>query len=150
MKAFTRFSKIQFLLIALLIVAALPGIAQAYLICRSDPVVKLSNGMTLDLSASISTLPTQVRTVHYELHVPVGISMIAVHHTSAWPASQETFSFYADQPAGSYNVITSVSTTKGDARIDANAMVVSQGGGKLGTYSVSGVEGQRLSLFFHT
>ncbi len=150
MKRIARLIHIPLLLIAILIVIALPGEADAYMLCRSDPIVVLSNGTALDLTTSLSTLPMQVEEVHYELHVPAGLSMVVAIHTPAWLTSQETFSFFADQAPGQYHVITSASTTEGDAQVTADATLVSLLNIKLGHYTASGIEGQVLSLFFHT
>ncbi len=137
------------LLTALSLLAILSGAAQASLLCRSDPVVILSNGMTLDLGASISVLPWQVREVHYELHVPVGVSMVVAIHTPAWLTSQETFATVADQPPQQYETVTTVYTTAGNAQVTADTTLVSLLNIKLGHYTVSGFEGRALALWFH-
>ncbi|HVU11189.1 MAG TPA: hypothetical protein VHD90_07915 [Phototrophicaceae bacterium] len=137
------------LLLALSLLAILSGAAQASMLCRSDPVVILSNGMTLDLGASISVLPWQVREVHYELHVPVGVSMIAAIRTPAWLTSQETFAVVADQQPKQYEAITTVYTSDGNAQVTADTTLVSLLNIKLGHYSVSGLEGRALALWFH-
>lgn len=147
MRKATRFFQVL-LLVALFSTIIVSGQVQARLRCRSDPAVILSNGMILDIGANISTLPWQVTEAHYELHVPVGVSMVAAIHTPTWLTSQETFTFYADQPAGQYQVITTVHTTEGDASVVADTTLVSLQGIRLGRYTVSGMEGEALSVSF--
>lgn len=137
-----------FIIMALIIALTVPGLVHASLLCRSDPVVVLSNGVTLDIGALISTLPMQVKEVHYELHVPVGVSMIAAIHTPTWLTSQETFTVYADQPRNQYKVTTVVYTTQGNADVVAETLLVSLFGIKLGRYTAAGKEGERLSVTF--
>ena len=145
-----QFIKIQFILVLVLSVAllALPGAAQASLLCRSDPTVLLSNGMALDLSAYISSYVWQVKAAHYELHVPSGVSLVAVIQTPTWLTSQETFSIYADQHPGDYTTITTVHTTLGNASVVAQTVLLAATDLALGSSSVSGLEGQSLALSF--
>jgi len=139
----------RFLVFVVLLAALiLPQTAQAYLMCRSDPVVILSNGMILDLDADISTLPMQVKEVHYELHLPQGVRVLAVIRTRAWLTSQETFTVYADQNPQQYQTVTTVHTTVGNATVSAVAILVSALNIKLGFYQVLGSEGDALTLSF--
>ncbi len=148
MKRISGRSRIKVLIVALVALLVIPFTAYASLMCRSDPVVILSNGMTLDIGASISTLPWQVTEVHYELHVPRGVSLILAIHTPTWLTSQETFTLIADQPARSYNVVTTVRTNVGNATVSADTILVSALRLRLGGYSATGMEGQRLSVSF--
>ncbi len=143
----SRLLRIQIFVI-LLVVCALPGIVQAALMCRADPVVILSNGMILDIGATISTLPWQVEEVHYELHIPVGVRMITAIHTPTWLTSQETFTVVANQSPNQYRVYTTVHTSEGDASVVADTTLVSALKINLGRFTVSGFEGQRLALGF--
>lgn len=155
MKKAKRFIQLQALLIALFIIAALPGQASAFMLCRSDPQVILSNGMVLDFGATISTLPMFVEEVHYELHVPVGVKMILAVHTPTWLTSQETFTFFADQKPGEYKIYTQVETTQGDASVTADATLVAVGlqnlqllKTRLGVFTAPGREGDWLKIAF--
>src|SRR5436305_10619659 len=65
--------------------------------CRSDPVVTLSNGHALDLSAVVDDTTTDVRQVSYTLHAPLGTWVTSEVDTSAL-GPRDTFPFYADQP----------------------------------------------------
>jgi len=44
--------------------------------CRSDPVVLLSTGVAVDLSAAIDDAATDVQQVAYTVHAPVGTSVV--------------------------------------------------------------------------
>lgn len=93
----------------------------AGLFCRSDPVIILSNGVIIDTGVSVDTLPWNVQEVHYELHAPVGTSLVLAIHTPTWISSYETFTFVADQQPGQY-AITAVARTsdeEGSAILDA-------------------------------
>jgi len=146
-------SKIDYLkrsifLIALTVIFMLPAAAEAKLACRSDPAVILSNGDILDIGATVSTLPWDVKEIHYELHIPQGISMILAIHTPTWLTSQETFTVYADQAPNQYKVATLVTTNSGNASVTADATLVSATNISLGLHSVSGMENTFLWVAF--
>ena len=147
MTKISRFIRIQLLLV-LLTIFMLSGAVHAELLCRSDPVVILSNGVTLDIGATISTLPWKVREVHYELHIPRGVFMLVAIHTPTWLTSQETFTVFSDQDSNQYLVTTQVTTTEGDATVVADTTLVSALNINLGRFTVSGLERTRLSLWF--
>jgi hypothetical protein len=147
MKKIARLVQIQFFLV---LVAAfiLPGVVNAGLLCRSDPVVILSNGVTLDIGANINVLPWQVKEVHYELHIPNGVSLVLAIHTPAWLTSQETFSVFSDQVSGQYEVVTTVTTSLGNATVVADTTLVSALNVNLGRFMVSGPEQAPLAVWF--
>ncbi len=129
------------LLFALIFVFAVPAVAQARIVaCRSDPVVILSNGTILDLSAEVSTLLLNVEQVHYELHVPVGVTAIAWIHTPAWLTSQETFTIIADQQPNTYAASSRAITKDGDATVTTHFLLLSLLGVKLDYDAASGPE----------
>src|SRR5262245_7688398 len=90
MKRTAAFIHISFVFIVLALFV-LPKAVDAALLCRSDPAVILSNGLTLDIGANISTLVTEVTEVHYELHVPQGVNLVIAIGTPNWLTTQETF-----------------------------------------------------------
>src|SRR5439155_10658200 len=77
--------------------------------CRSDPIVTLSNGNTLDLSAVVSDTATDVQQVSYTLHAPAGTSVTREVDTSVL-APKDAFQFYADNPPNPYSVAATVPT----------------------------------------
>jgi hypothetical protein len=133
-----------FVLVTLL--SSLAGAAQAALLCRADPLVVLSNGVVIDFGASISTLPTEVTVVNYELHIPVGVTVVSSVHTPTWLTSQETFTIYADQEANHYEVSVTVYTTQGDADVVADVTLLSALGLRLDMDQLAGKEGEVLTI----
>lgn len=141
----TRQMKTLLFLVAVLLLAAIPAQA-AWMLCRSDPVVLLSNGATFDLSADISVLALSVTEVHYTMHGPTGTSLVTAISTPTWLTTQETFEYIADQSAGQYYATVLVHTTQGNASVVANADVVTAEGVLLAFYSASGVEGVPITV----
>jgi hypothetical protein len=135
--------------ILLLLTVSVPGVSAGWIQCRSDPVVLLSNGLVMDLSADISTLPWQVQRVDYVLHVPEGVSLVLAIHTPTWLTSTETFTLYDDAPPGEYHSETTVYTSKGNATVTAKTILLSALGVQLDFASVPGVEGQIIHTYLH-
>jgi hypothetical protein len=103
--------------------------------CRSDPVVILSNGNTLHLSAIINDTTTDVQQVSYTLHAPVGTWITGVSDTSVLDL-KETLRFYADNPPNTYSVASKVSALTPRIRVTTTMDVVTMNGAS--TASTSG------------
>ena len=139
------------LLLVVLLMALAPSQADAGLLwCRSDPIVVLSDGTILDISVDVSTLAWNVREVHYVLHGPVGTSLVLALPTPTWLTSRETFQYIADQPAGQFTASYYVRTSKGNADVVGNMLIISVTGLHLGAGSVPGKEGTTLTLTLGT
>ncbi len=108
--------------------------------CRSDPLVVLSDGTLIDVSADIEVLPFRVREVHYTLHVPQGLYPILVVHTPTWLTSVETFTFYDDMQPNEFKSTTTVHTSKENVGVTARMLV------NLGTGQKRGLEGEPLTI----
>jgi len=108
--------------------------------CKSDPVVVLSDLTEVDLSADIDTLPYNVTSVYYTLHVPVGLKVVLVLRTPNWPTTIERFNIIADQAAGHYDATVVVKTTKSNIGVTGNLLV------RLAFDSVKGMTGQNLRV----
>jgi hypothetical protein len=78
--------------------------------CGSDPVVLLSNGVTLDLNTSIDDTASDVQQVVYTLHVPSGTSVTSVTYTSGLLGPKELLRFFADNLPDTYDTATTVNT----------------------------------------
>lgn len=118
--------------------------------CRSDPVVILSNGMVLDLSASLDTSLFNVKQVDYVLHVPEGVTVIAAIHTPAWLTTVETFTAYDDSPPGVYHSETRAVTHNGSTvAVTAHTILVSALGVHLDAGSTPGFTGQTLHVYLN-
>jgi hypothetical protein len=126
-------------------------VGAAGIFCRSDPVVILSNGVVMDFGASIETLPWNVQEVHYELHVPVGVNLIASIHTPTWIGTVESFTFYADQPPGQYVITTIVETRADNVRVNLDATLVSLAlkNLRVGLHTSPGFENQLVTLLLN-
>ena len=122
------------LLIALL---AAPGAQAAASVCRTDPIVWLSDGHKVTLSANIGTELSKVHQVTYTLHAPAGLTVTSIVHTAGGLGIKEVFYFYADQPAKHYNAQTVV-RTGGNVAVTANTSITVQAGGAVGSDSTNG------------
>jgi len=74
--------------------------------------------------------------------------MVVAIHTPAWLTSQETFTAFSDQNSEQYKVVTTVSTSIGNANVVADTMLVSALNINLGRFTVSGPEKTPLTLWF--
>lgn len=108
--------------------------------CRSDPVVVLSDGTIVDVSADIETLPFRVTEVHYTLHIPEGLTPILIIHTPTWLTTTETFTIFSDMPPNRYSSETTVSTVSSNIGVTARMLV------NLGTGKAQGFSGQALRI----
>jgi hypothetical protein len=142
----TRSLKLLSLLICVFLLVG--QVSAAALFCRSDPVVILSNGIVMDFGANIATLPWNVQEVHYELHIPAGVSLVAAVHTPTWISSRESFTIYADQPDGQYIVKAIVGTQQSNVSVNLDATLLSLNlqNLHLGTYTTAGFEDQLLAI----
>jgi hypothetical protein len=65
-------------------------------VCRSDPIVWLSNGYKVQLASSIFASPSAVSAVDYDLHVPAGVAVTKLVYTKGRIGRLEHISVYAD------------------------------------------------------
>jgi hypothetical protein len=91
-------------------------------VCRTDPTVTLSNTDILDLSSVINDTSTDVMSVTYTLHGPVGTFPLLTVKTG-W--ATEYFKYVADQPAGKYYTVTTISTGTRGVTFSATSALVS-------------------------
>lgn len=135
--------------VLLLLVTSTSNVSAGWAQCRSDPVVILSNGLTLDLSADIGVFLWNVQQVDYVLHVPQGVTLVASIATPAWPTAIETFTLYSDTPPGEYRSETTVYTTQGNAAVTAHTVLLAPLGLQLDAESIPGVEQQVLTAYLN-
>ena len=105
------------LLLAGILIAALVGLAgapaaQAALRgCRADPVFVLSDGTILDVQVSIETDVSNVTSIHYVVHGPVGTRLVTFVSTPTLGfQGKETVGYVADQAPNRYVTDTLVTT----------------------------------------
>jgi hypothetical protein len=126
---------------------ASPGLAPAHAElagCYSDPVVVLSNGLTLDLSNTINDADTDVRQVSYTIHAPAGTSVVSVTYTSGPLGPKETLEVVADGGMDQYSIASVVTTLTPSISVVASAEAVSTSG--TATATEAGWNNQQLLL----
>jgi hypothetical protein len=132
--------------------AAGPGLglsAQADLVgCRSDPIVLLSNGVALDLSAAIDDTIGDVQQVSYTLHIPTGTFALAVIGTDGLMGLKESFSISADGAPHTYATDTAVTTLAPGVGVVATTAAVAVL--TIGQASATGQTPQQLHVSFST
>ena len=80
--------------------------------CRADPLVVLSNGTILDVTADIGTSVSNVTEIHYVIHGPRGVKLVAAIRTPTLGLKgPETFTYYADSKPNQY-ILESLVRTK--------------------------------------
>ena len=72
----------------------------SYIICRTDPLITLSNGAVIDLSAVTVSSQPQITHASYTVHVPVGVRATGITYDAS--ASIEAVAIVADQAAYHY------------------------------------------------
>lgn len=149
MKSFPRRIISSIIAIVMVLSVSVNVVSAGWVQCRSDPVVILSNGLVLDLSANISVLPWKVEQVDYVLHVPEGVSLVLSIATPTWLTTVETFTIIDDAAPGEYHSETTVYTTNGNATVTAQTILVSALGLQLDIASAPGVEGQVIHNYVH-
>src|SRR5947207_893660 len=63
--------------------------------CRTDPVVTLSNGVAITLSATVYDAPSDIQNIAYVIHAPAGTTVTSVDYLGDPYASLESVQFYA-------------------------------------------------------
>jgi hypothetical protein len=117
---------VGFLLIALTLSEPFARISEAAAGgCRSDPIVILSDGTILDVSADIGTDVSNVREIHYVVHGPRGVKLIASISTPTLGfQGKETFTYYDDAAPKQYITETLVQTTYNQVSVTAHTTFV--------------------------
>jgi hypothetical protein len=78
------------------------------------------------------------------------VSLVAAIATPAWLTTVETFTLIDDAPPGEYNSETTAYTSKGNASVTANSVLLSATGVQLDLQSAAGVERQPIHIYVHT
>lgn len=88
-----------------------PGAVHAQVsICRTDPIVTLSNGDRIALSTTIGDGAADVEKVTYSLDGPVGTTVVAVRYFPDSVSKREHFAYHADLSWTGYIASTRVTT----------------------------------------
>jgi hypothetical protein len=117
---------LSIMLTGLALTASLTPVVQASLDgCRSDPVIYLSDGTALDVTADIGTSVSNVTTIAYFVHVPPGLHMILYLATPTLGfKGKEVFTLYNDAPAGQYKTDTYVLTVNKAVAVTSQTTLV--------------------------
>ncbi len=118
------------------------------LICRSDPIIGLSNGQTLIVGANIEGRLQDIKQVHYEVHVPKGLTMTSYESTPLWEKTQETFDFLPDQKPGQYKVIVTLTLSDGADDLVADVRLLNANGTTLKYLTEEGDSRERITIRF--
>jgi hypothetical protein len=129
------------MLFLLAVALLMPSSASAAIrVCRADPIIVLSNREILQTTAIIETRIANVRQVKYIIHVPKGVQVLAVIHTSGQLRHKEVVELIDDLPPYHYTTRTVISTTEPNVRSIAQTRVLERYG------SASGLSGQYLTI----
>lgn len=91
--------------------------------CGTDPIVALSNGYLLKLSATISDMQSDVQNVTYTINVPSGVTATNIAYTgSGWTGKERVYVNASNGP-GMYDVTTNVTTGAQDVPVTLQAQV---------------------------
>jgi len=117
----------------------------AYTICRTDPIVTLSNGAQITMYADIQANASDIKSVIYQLHGPAGTSVVGISYDQY--GYLESVKFFAGGAAGRYKTLTTVVTSDGQDPFTANANV---GGISCNQppKSTSGLSGETVTMAF--
>ena len=118
------------------------GVDAKVSVCRSDPIISLSNGQSVTITDSISDASTDLQHITYVLHAPTGVTVTHITYTSGMSAI-ESVQYYADQAAGHYIAGTQVTT-----KTSPSAPVSMSVGIGRTTKSASGSAGQLITVSF--
>jgi hypothetical protein len=122
-----------------------PGhVFAGYSVCRTDPIVQLSNGKTVKVLASISDLAADVQNVAYTVHIPAGVSLVHSTYTGGTFAGKESLTVFADAAAATYTTTTTVTTGHSGVVVTATTSVTTSQ--STVSRSVSGLSGQALTV----
>lgn len=87
-----------------------PHPAHAAMACRADPIIILSDGIVLDVSATIADDASDVKQITYVLHVPDGATVIRAISTDGVVGYKEKFQVQSDSAPGAYATEVQVKT----------------------------------------
>jgi hypothetical protein len=93
--------------------------------CRADPVIYLSDGTALDVTADISGSVADITTIAYTVHMPAGVHAILYLATPTLGfRGKEIFTVYNDAPAGTYQTDTYVATKSATVPVTVRTSLV--------------------------
>ena len=88
--------------------------------CRTDPVLTLSNGVTLRIVDDIGTDISTISMIKHVVHLPSGVTLLSVAYDDG-VSYKEMLTLSSDQAPGSYTSRTMVGLTSGNASVTTTA-----------------------------
>jgi hypothetical protein len=122
----------------------------AFISCRSDPIVWLSDGTRLQFGTVVETSLDDLIGIRYELHVPAGVTIDRIIYTPAWARNKETVVLVNDQAAGDYSLTTLVQTGTANVPVTIKGKVLERHvfGRAASRQTATGFSGQALIINF--
>lgn len=119
-----KIARLIYLTVLVTIMLLLPtsNASAALVRCRTDPIFVLSNGDVLSVILDIGTTSTNVKNIHYVLHVPAGVTVKKVAYTNVNLRLPESYQVYQNSSAKTYTVDTFL-TTSNSARADVTVFI---------------------------
>ncbi len=127
------------LLAAFIVIADLSPVGAAFMTCRADPLVFLSNGDTLRIVANIDTTSSNVVSINYTLHLPAGVTVSDVRYTGGPFARKEKLDVLHNA-VDNYMTDTVVTTLRQGVQVTATSSLREH------TASAQGYDRQTLSV----
>lgn len=122
-----------------------------FILCRTDPVVVLSNGMVLDLTTSVADTAQDVKQINYTVNLPKGVTVSQVYYTPGPLSHVETVTSLSGNSAGAYDTTTTVTTGTSGLNVTATAVLVNAATFSVtGSGSTSGLSPQPLQITLST
>lgn len=144
-KMFKKSGLTVMLLIAMFLVVA--QVSAAHMLCRSDPIVFLSNGTILRINAALETTVDDIVSVNYVIHAPANARIVKIIYAPSWAKEKEHVLLVNDQPANSYQIVTVAQTVTPNVATTITISKVSAGNG-LDRKVASGITGQTIVIGF--
>lgn len=114
--------------------------------CRTDPIVKLSNGKQLKLVATIFDSSGSVSTVTYNVYIPSGVAVSGETMTGGWAAGKEKIIVYTTNPANTYTTKFYVTDSNKSINVTGATTLATSGGSTISSKSVTGFANSTISV----
>lgn len=101
-----------FLVAALLCLFPLSRAQAAFHLCRTDPIVTLSNGDVVSIYVEVAAEASDINNIDYVLHVPKGITATDIQYLGAEQGLIENLTIKQDAKPDEYKSETTVYTVK--------------------------------------
>jgi hypothetical protein len=136
------------ILVACFFVAGLvmPGmhVSAALRSCRTDPILRFSDGTKLVVTSTIDTDKSNVISVIYTVHAPAGLALVKTVYTAGGLGGDENVVFINDQLPGVYEIDTMVTTQTAGVHVSTNSSLKTVDG------TADGYSGDHLVVTLYT